>query len=438
MMLLRALARRPVDYGLDHRHAALTNVLEFAIRNPACTGDAEASAGRKIKRCLEKTRRGRSQAELIEHRIRRQLLKVKEALAWAELDRELKVENRLWDSARYALLAKNLCVLAALWCHRSRRIPEAAPYASSTAAARLGELWRLKRRGWKVLQEHLHRSGLDWRAGIAAQLDRPHQTSRAAGGGTLKAVRRDQDGNAWMVKYSPESIVNPVLASIFTRLSGCPGAEICPSFLDYDPRRRQPCSVQPYVRARPVARFDHLSADGIISLIDGDRRRASQILCQAVAQWILENIDGNQVIVDAFGNCILIDQDRSFFIDDHRVTTDWRAAWDARNKALALTVPSELIEATVQIPGVLEDLATFVARVEAIPAAVYEGLVRNASFREEQLCSLFYLDAMGSDALGSIQGLERWIAHLLARKATVRTALARRLAEVLGSAECCL
>ena len=75
---------------------------------------------------------------------------------------------------------------------------------------------------------------------------------------------------------------------------------------------------------------------------------------------------------------------------------------------------------------------------EAIPAAVYEGLVRNASFREEQLCSLFYLDAMGSDALGSIQGLERWIAHLLARKATVRTALARRLAEVLGSAECCL
>ena len=119
MMLLRALARRPVDYGLDHRHAALTNVLEFAIRNPACTGDAEASAGRKIKRCLEKTRRGRSQDELIEHRIRRQLLKVKEALAWAELDRELKVENRLWDSARYARLAKNLCVLAALWCHRA-------------------------------------------------------------------------------------------------------------------------------------------------------------------------------------------------------------------------------------------------------------------------------------------------------------------------------
>jgi hypothetical protein len=438
MMLLRALARRPVDYGLDHRHAALTNVLEFAIRNPACIGDAEASAGRKIERCLEKARRGRSQAELIERRIRRQLLKVKEALAWAELDRHLSVENRLWDGARYAVLVKDLCVLAALWHHRRRRIPEAAPYASSEAAVRLGELWRLKRRGWRALQEHLHRSGLDWRAGIAAQLDRRHPTLRAAEGGTLKAVRRDRDGNAWMVKYSPESIVNPVLASIFARLSGCPGAEICPSFLDYDPRRSQPCSVQPYIRARPVAQFDRLSTDGIISLIDGDRRRASQILCQAVAQWILENIDGNQAIVDVFGNCILIDQDRSFFIDDHRVTTDWRAAWDARNKTLAPTVPAELIEATVQIPGVLEDLATFVARVEAIPAAVYEGLVRSASFREEQLCSLFYLDAMGSDALGSIQGLERWIAHLLARKATVRPALARRLAEVLGRTECCL
>ena len=57
-MLLQTLARRPVDYGLDHRHAALTNVLEFAIRNPACIGDAEESAGRKVKRCLERTRRG--------------------------------------------------------------------------------------------------------------------------------------------------------------------------------------------------------------------------------------------------------------------------------------------------------------------------------------------------------------------------------------------
>jgi hypothetical protein len=189
MMLLRALARRPVDYGLDHRNAALTNVLEFAIRNPACIGDAEASAGRKIERCLEKARRGRSQAELIEHRIRCQLLKVKEALAWAELDRQLRVEKRLWDGARYALLAKNLCVLAALWRHRRRRIPEAAPYASSTAAARLGELWRLKRRGWRALQEHLHRSGLDWRVGIAAQLDRPHPTLRAASRNSTRRQR---------------------------------------------------------------------------------------------------------------------------------------------------------------------------------------------------------------------------------------------------------
>jgi hypothetical protein len=109
MMLLRALARRPVDYGLDHRDAALTNVLEFAIRNPACIGDAEASAGRKIERCLEKARRGRSQAELIEHRIRCQLLKVKEALAWAELDRQLRVEKRLWDGARYAR-SRRICV----------------------------------------------------------------------------------------------------------------------------------------------------------------------------------------------------------------------------------------------------------------------------------------------------------------------------------------
>ena len=232
--------------------------------------------------------------------------------------------------------------------------------------------------------------------------------------------------------------MNPVLASIFTRLSGCPGAEICPSFLDYDPRAKQPCSVQPYVSARPVTRFDRHWTDRLVPLIDGDRRRASQMLCQAVAQWILENIDGNQNIIDEFGNCVLIDHDRSFFIDDRRVTTDWRGCLGRKEGGRCSTVSAELIEATAQIPGVLEDLAAFVARVDAIPADAYEGLVRNASFREDQLCSLFYLDAMGPHALDSIEALERWIAHLLARKATVRAALARRLREVLGSVECVL
>ena len=73
--------------------------------------------------------------------------------------------------------------------------------------------------------------------------------------------------------------------------------------------------------------------------------------------------------------------------------------------------------------------------MEAIPALVYEGLIRNASFREEQLCSLFYLDKMDACALSSVEALERWIAHLLARKLTVRAALARRLGEVLGTTE---
>lgn len=93
------------------------------------------------------------------------------------------------------------------------------------------------------------------------------------------------------------------------------------------------------------------------------------------------------------------------------------------------------LKATAEIPGVLEDLAAFVTRVEAIPALVYEGLVRNASFREDQLCSLYYMDTMGSRALGSVKALDRWIAQLLARKQTVRATLARRLREVFGSAQ---
>jgi hypothetical protein len=434
--LLRAVAKRPAEYGLDYRYASLTNIIEFAVDNPAFVTDAEKSAERKIKRCLERAGPGRSEAELIERQIRRQLLKVKEGLGWAELDHQLRIKSRHWNVGRYGRLAKRLSALAVLWRYRRRRFPQARPYAASAAAARLAQLWELKERGWKVLWDHVDRNGLDWRASIAAHLSESDETP--PWGSTRKTVCRDQDGNTWMIKYEREGVVNPVLASIFTRLSGCPGAEICPSFLDYDPRRRQPCSVQPYVSARPVTRFDRLWTDRLVSLIDGDRRRASQMLCQAVAQWVLENIDANQNIIDEFGNCVVIDQDRSFFIDDHRVTTDWRSAWDARKEVDSSTVPAELIEATAQIPGVLEDLAAFVARVDAIPADAYEGLVRNASFREDQLCSLFYLDAMEPYALFSVEALERWIAHLLARKATVRPALAQRLSEVLGGAECCL
>ena len=430
--------KRPVDHGLDHCHGSLNNVLEFAIRNPDCVQDGEASASRKIKRCLESSAYGGSDAGRIERRIGRQLLEVKDGLAWTELDHRLNVPSCLWNAGRYSRLAKRLCVLAGLWRYRRRRFPEATPYSANAAAARLARLAQLKQRGWQAVQDHLDRCGLDWRAGVAAQLGRAAEPCCATAGGTQKTVHRDQDGNIWMVKYSPESLVNPVLASIFARLSGCPAAEICPSFLDYDRRNKQPCSVQPFVSARPVLWFDSVSKAELGRLIDGRWRRASQMLCQAVMQWILENIDGNQVIIDGFGNWISVDQDRSFFIDDHRVTTDWQAAWDERTKTGVSVVRAELIEATARIPGVLEDLAAFVARVEAIPAPIYEGLVRNASFREAQLCSLSYLDTMDPRALGSVEALERWIAHLLARKSTVRAALVRRLGEVLGTTECYL
>jgi hypothetical protein len=435
LMLLRGLVNLPIDYGLDHCHGALKNVLEFTIRHPNCVQDCEASASRKIKRCLERSVHGGSDAGRIQRRIGRQLLQTKEELAWTDLDFRLSVTSRFWDVGRYSRLAKCLCVLAALWRYRHRHFPKASPCSTNKAAARLARLSQLKQRGWKVVVDHLGRCGLDWRAGVAAHLGGTADPRCATAGGTSKTVNRDQDGNTWMVKYSPESLVNPVLASIFARLSGCPGAEICPSFLDYDSRSKQPCSVQPYIRARPVPRFDYLSKAELIRLIGGSRRCASQMLCQTVTQWILENIDGNQIIIDGFGNWISIDQDRSFFIDDRRVTTDWQAAWNARTKAGVSEVRAELIEATAQIPGVLEDLAAFVSRVEAIPTSVYEGLVRNASFREKQLCSLFYLDTTGSRALGSVDALERWIAHLLARKLTVRATLAQRLCEVLGTTE---
>jgi hypothetical protein len=435
LTLLKGVVRKPIDYGLDHRHKSLKNILEFAIRHPHCVRGGEASAHRKIKRCLERSRHEESDAAHIQRRIWRQLRQVKEGLAWTDLDHRLNVTSSDWSVGRYSRLAQRLCVLATLSRYRRRRFSETPLKPVNAVATRVARLTELKERGWKAVQDYLDRCGFDWQADVATHLGDTDKSWSAAARGTKKVARRDQDGNTWLVKYSPESLVNPVLASIFARLCGCPGAEICPSFLDYDPREQRPCSVQPYISAKPLRWFDCRSKAGLIRLIGGSRRRASQILCQAAMQWILDNIDGNQVVIDGFGNLIFIDHDRSFFIDDHRVTTDFPAAFEARIKTGASTLSADLIKATVQIPGVLEDLAAFVARVEAIPAPVYEGLVRNASFREDQLGSLSYLDTMGSGALGSVKALERWIAHLLARKRTVRATLARRLREVLGGAK---
>jgi hypothetical protein len=437
MRVLRELVRQPLDYGFDYPHACLTNVLEFTLRNPRCVRHGVARARERIERCLEDSRPRGSDASPVDCLLRGQLIEVKQDLAWAELDRELGVDRRDWNADLYARLANGLCVLGTIWRYRRRHFPEAPQYGSSAATARLARLWQLKQRGWQALQDHLDRRGLDWRAGIAAQLKETDHAFHHGPGRTRKTVCRDQDGNTWMVKRGPEGVVNPVLASIFTRLSGCPGAEICPSFLDYDRRAQEPCSVQPYISGRRrLPKLNYASPQRLSLLIDGDRRRASQILCQAVAQWILEEVDGHQTILDEFGNCVWVDLDRSFFINDRCL--DWHEARPRRSKKKlgVASVRAELIEATAHIPGVLEELAAFVARVEAIPAAAYEGLVRNASFGGGELCSLFYLDTMKPSALGCVRALERWIDHLLARKASVRGALARRLREVLGRVAC--
>jgi hypothetical protein len=431
LMLLKGVVKRPIDYGLDHSHKSLKDILEFTILHPNCVRDGEESAKRKIKRCLEKSQHEKSDAAQIKRRIRRQLRQVKRGLAWTDLDHQLNVAICNRHVSRYFRLAQRLCVLAAM-CRYWQRFSKAPLKPVNAVAARLARLTELKERGWKAVLDYLDRCGLDWQAGVAAHLGHKTELRSASGRGTKKVVRRDQDGNTWLVKHSAESIMNPVLASIFARLCGCPGAEICPSFLDYDPREKRPCSVRPYIRAEPVRRLDHRNKADLVRLIGGSRRRASQMLCQAFMQWILENIDGKQVIIDGFGNMVFIDHDRSFFIDEHRVMTDFQTALETRTKTDVSALPVDLIKAAARIPEALEDLDAFVARVEAIPALVYEGLVRNASFREDQLGSLSYLDTMDSGALGSVKALEDWIAHLLARKRTVRVTLARRLREVLG------
>ena len=148
---------------------------------------------------------------------------MKQGLAWTELDHQLRINSRYWNVNRYGRLAKRLCVLAVLWRYRRRRFPKARPYAASAAAARLAQLWELKQRGWKVLRDHLDRSGLDWRARIAAHLEESDESPRVAGR-TRKKVCRDQDGNTWMIKYEQEGVDEPgtgVDIHAVERVPGC-------------------------------------------------------------------------------------------------------------------------------------------------------------------------------------------------------------------------
>ena len=113
-----------------------------------------------------------------------------------------------------------------------------------------------------------------------------------------------------------------------------------------------------------------------------------------------------------------------------RVTTsDTANGVDEQDDASAIR--RQLIQATMAIPGVAEDLAEYISRVEAMPDAIYEGLARNASYCANQLCSLFYVDISDSSATESLTVMERWIERLMARKRSLRKSIAQRLREVL-------
>jgi hypothetical protein len=149
--------------------------------------------------------------------------------------------------------------------------------------------------------------------------------------------------------------------------------------------------------------------------------------------------------MDAHGNLIFIDQDRSFFHGGQpsttkrnsraRSTTSYTAnGVDHQDGASGIRTP--LIQATMAIRGVAEDLAEYISRVEAMPDAIYEGLARNASYRGNELCSIFHVDTSDPSALAFVSSLERWIERLLDRKRSVRESIVKRLRQVLGTETC--
>ena len=439
-VIFERLVDDPYDYGIFYGCRSLRNVLHFVRDHPATVAGARESARRKIERCIAPARNACSHPVRLEYRIARQLQTVHRELAWAELDRRLKVRSELWNIKRYTLLARELCVLAAMHEYWSHRWPDAAGPANTPVGEKVRELSRLMAAGWRSVRDYLELRGISWKIEVASRLTESGRIVEGLRGESKKKLYRDDRGSAWLIKYDDESILNPVLASIFSRLNGCPGGDLCPVFLDYDPRSGQPCSVQPYLEAERIRRFERCSRQEYSALIGGSRLRASQALCQAVQEWLLGNSDGYQVIVDSQGNIVFIDQDRCFFpgalpdaIDNNILVcpATSKIAKPVDHHDDASEIRAHLIEATMEIPGVAEDLAMYISRVETIPDAIFEGLVRNASFCGNELCSLFYLDTSNSSALAFISALERWIEGLLTRKRCVRKSIAKRLQQVL-------
>jgi hypothetical protein len=427
---LEPLVEKPHEYGIFYGCKSLRNVLQFVRDSPTSVDGARESALRKILRCIARAGKACSRPVRLEYRIARQLQIVHRELAWLELDRRLKVRSHLWNRKRYTLLARELCVLATMHEYWRKRWPDATGPANTTAGEKIRKLSRAMAAGWRSVRDHLELVGISWEIDVLSRLTERARIFEELRGESKKALYHDHHGNTWLVKYDDESILNPVLATIFSRLTACPGSELCPVFLDYDPRSSQPCSVQPYLKAERIRRFAWCSRRDYSALIGGSRRRASQALCQAVQEWLLGNCDGYQVIMDGYGNLVFIDQDRSFFHGGLSPTTsDTEIGIDHQNGASEIRRP--LIQATMAIPGVADDLAEYISRVEAIPDAIYEGLARNASCYANQLCSLFYVDISHSSAMASLALMERWIESLVARKRSVRKSISWRLREVL-------
>jgi hypothetical protein len=436
---LEPLVENPYDYGIFYGRQSLRNVLQFVRDHPVDVADARESALRKIHRCIARASNAYSHPIRLEYRIARQLQTVHRELTWAELDRRLKVRSRLWNKKRYTLLARELCVLATMHEYWWQRWPDASRPANSPASEKIRTLSRSMAASWRSVRDYLELLGISWKIDVASRLTGGGRIVEELRGQSKKAVYRDHGGVAWLIKYDEESILNPVLASIFARLTGCPGGDLCPVFLDYDRTSSQACSVQPYLKAERIRRFPWCSRQDYSALIGGSRLRASQALCQAVQEWLLGNSDGYQAIVDSHGNIILIDQDRSFFRGQRRRTdrssrvrvTTSNTANGVDEQDDASAIRRQLIQATMAVPGVAEDLAEYISRVEAMPDAIYEGLARNASYCANQLCSLFYVDISDSSATESLTVMERWIERLTARKRSLRKSIAQRLREVL-------
>lgn len=253
------------------------------------------------------------------------------------------------------------------------------------------------RESWDGCKNYINKYELSWKSSVDIgdfeELD--YSMVFEAHGLNDKSLYFDMDGNLWLCKYDTECLYNPVLVSILHDMVDCPGSRKSMVKLAYDPNKNMHCSIQPLIENSKFYQFKSKDIDFYRELIGGSFKKANQLICQSVIEWLLGNINGYQVIHTHTDDLFFIDQDRSFFYPEENNGQ--------------LDIFRFILKASLEIDGVYESLFSFVNRIENIPDDMYMGIIYRSSCEANLIFPLMTNTMLSQDILGS--NVEKLSAH---------------------------